>query len=138
MAIDVINCKRCGKLFQRVTSKKLCPECLRELEEKFNEVKGYIREHPDTTIMEVSTENDVSVEQIKQWIREERLEFTNSEGADIYCISCGEAITTGKYCYKCKDKMAHSFNELYRKETPVREKEQRKEGGAKMRYLGRE
>ena len=34
--------------------------------------------------------------------------------------------------------MAHSFNELYRKETPVREKEQRKEGGAKMRYLGRE
>lgn len=43
MAIDVINCKRCGKLFQRVTSKKLCPECLRELEEKFNEVKGYIK-----------------------------------------------------------------------------------------------
>jgi len=77
MAIDVINCKRCGKLFQRVTSKKLCPECLRELEEKFNEVKSYIREHPDTTIMEVSAENDVSVEQIKQWIREERLEFTN-------------------------------------------------------------
>jgi len=34
--------------------------------------------------------------------------------------------------------MAHSFNELYRKEAPVKVKEQPKDSGAKMRYLGRE
>lgn len=137
MAIDVTNRKRCGKLFQRISAKRICPECLRELEEKFTEVKDYIREHPDITMMEVSKEKDVSIEQIKQWIREERLEFTNSEGADIYCISCGAPITTGKYCDKCKDKMTHSFNDLYHKDEP-KVKEQPKESGAKMHYLGKE
>ena len=103
--MNVINCKSCGRLFNALDRSRLCPSCKRALEDKFQEVKQYLRENPDATINQTSEENDVTVKQIKQWIREERLVLTNSAGCDIRCEQCGTAIRTGRFCDKCKANM---------------------------------
>lgn len=104
--MNVINCKSCGRLFNALDRNRLCPACMRALEDKFQEVKQYLRENPNATVNQTSEDNDVSVKQIKQWIREERLILTNAAGCDIHCEQCGAAINTGRFCEKCKASMA--------------------------------
>lgn len=43
--MDVRNCKMCGHLFN-YTNSPLCPQCNKKLEERFQDVKEYIRENP--------------------------------------------------------------------------------------------
>ena len=71
--MDVRNCKGCGKLFNYMSGAQLCPECRAKLEKKFSSVKDYIGEHPQASISQVAEDMDVSVKQIKQWVKEERL-----------------------------------------------------------------
>lgn len=139
MAIDIVNCKKCGRLFQRTSSKRICPNCEKALEDKFVEVREYIRDNPGASMMEVSRELEVAVEQIKQWVREERLLFTNAEGSGIECMSCGIPITTGKYCAKCKEQMAHKLENAYDKPKPVLAPQASQTSTkGKMRFLGQD
>ena len=139
MAIDIVNCKRCGRLFQRTSSRRICPECEKALEEKFVEVREYSRDNPGASMMEVSKEKDVAVEQIKQWVREERLLFTNAESSGIECLSCGVPIATGKYCAKCKEQMAHKLENAYDKPKPVLTPQASQSSSrGKMRFLGQD
>lgn len=136
MTLNIINCKKCKRIFQPVGNKKICPECERALEDKFTEVREYIRDHPDVSIMEVSREMDVSVEQLKQWVREERLLFSKAEGSGIQCVMCGVPIATGKYCPKCKTEMAHSLENAYEKPKMVLAQQAPQSSKGKMRFLG--
>ena len=71
--MDVKNCKGCNRLFQYIGGPPLCPACRDALENKFAEVKEYIYQNPGASIATVSDATEVSVKQIKQWIREDRL-----------------------------------------------------------------
>ena len=135
MALNIINCKKCGRIFQQITSRRICPDCEKALEDKFLEVRDYIRQNPNVSIMEVSREKEVSVEQIKQWVREERLLFTNAEGSGIECVMCGIPITTGKYCARCKGEMAHTLGNAYEKPKVVLQPQQPSSSKGKMRVL---
>ena len=137
MSFDIVNCRRCGRLMQRTSSKRLCPQCEKALEDKFQEVREYIRDNPNVTIMEVSRELDVSVEQIKQWVREERLLFSKAEGSGIQCMSCGVPIATGKYCARCKAEMSHSLENAYDKpKVTLATQQPSTSSKGKMRFLG--
>ena len=59
--MEIISCKECGKLFNFIRGQRICPACSRKLEDKFMEVKKYVREHPDVDVKELSEEMDVSV-----------------------------------------------------------------------------
>ncbi|OYO59447.1 flagellar protein, partial [Lachnotalea glycerini] len=91
---------------------------------------------PKATMVMIAEDNEVSVQQIKQWIREERLSFTDDSPVAIECENCGTMIRTGRYCKQCKDKIANNMNEAIKKPTailakdkkPTREKE-------RMRFL---
>ena len=41
---DIRNCRICGKIFNYVMGPVVCPRCKEKLEEKFQEVKKYIRQ----------------------------------------------------------------------------------------------
>ena len=138
MALNIVNCKKCGRIFQQVGSRRICPDCERALEDKFEEERDYIREHPDVSIMEVSREKEVSVEQLKQWVREERLLFTNAEGSGIECVMCGVPIATGKYCARCKEKIAHNLGAAYEKPKVTMTKPQQASTKGKMRFINNE
>lgn len=132
--MDVRNCRDCGKIFNYVSGPPLCPACLKELDKKFEKVKEYIYDHPGAGVQEVSDENDVTVAQIKIWIRQERLTFADDSPIGIDCEICGATIKTGRYCNACKNKMVNNLGDVYKQPKPEPRKKDPKEN-PKMRFL---
>jgi flagellar operon protein (TIGR03826 family) len=132
--MEVRNCKGCGKLYNYMSGPPLCATCSQALDVKFELVKEYVYDHPRVGIQEVSEEMDVTVSQIKQWIREERLAFAEDSMIGLECEGCGVTIRTGRYCKACKDKLARGFTDLYPTEKPVQKQKDSRES-PKMRFL---
>ena len=135
--MDVRNCKTCGKLFNYMGGVQLCPECRAELEKKFGDVKEYIREHPHASIAQVSEDMEVSVKQIKQWVKEERLIFSEASLDGVLCEHCGRPITSGRFCDKCKAAMANNLQSALDRPRTVQLKPDKivNDEGDKMRFL---
>ncbi len=134
MELRVVNCRKCGKLYSKVDTARFCPVCMKALEDKYLEVRQYIRENEGTSIVEVAREKDVSVEQIREWIREERIELSSPGDPELTCLSCGTPVKTGRYCERCKDKMVNTLKGVYVQKQPEA-REGVKPTGEKMRYL---
>lgn len=134
--MDVRNCKNCGRLFNYLSGPSICPVCRSEADKKFAQVKEYIRENPGVTIQMVADDNEVSVQQIRQWVREERLEFAENSPVGIECEVCGATIRTGRFCDSCKGRMKNDFSSAIRKPV-VKEPEVKKKNKDrdKMRFL---
>ena len=132
--MEVRNCKQCGRLFNYLNGRPICPACKQELEDKFSQVKAYIREHGGATINEVAEENDVDIRQIKQWVREERLVFASDSPLSIECESCGAPIKTGRFCPECMTKMADSLGKAIRKPVVTETKSDMRDRD-RMRFL---
>lgn len=132
--MDVRNCKKCKTLFH-FNGNPLCPQCNKEMEEKFTQVKEYIRDNPTSTLAQVAEETDVPTQQLKRWVREERLTFTKDSGVVIRCENCGKTILTGMYCKECKKSMTNQLQGLY-SEKPSMDANQKK-GSAKMRFINK-
>lgn len=107
--MNVSNCKECGRLFNALSNERVCPACRNAIEEKFQEVKKYLNENPQTNMDQLATANNVSVKQIKQWVREERLIFSEGSLDGIECEQCGAMIRTGRFCDKCKSTIANNL-----------------------------
>ena len=132
--MDVRSCRNCGRLFNYLQGPPICPACRKKLEDKFERVKDYIREHETATMQEISDDNDVSVKQIKQWVREERLTFTDNSPVGIECENCGTMIRTGRFCDACKNKRASNLKKMYEM-PPKEDKGIRQRDKDRMRFL---
>jgi len=116
-----------------LTNEKICPECQHKLEEKFQEVKEYLKENPLSTMEVLSKECEVSVKQIKEWVREERLTFTEGSMEGIECEQCGVMIRTGRFCDKCKTEIQNNLRSaIYVKKEEPKKKERERD---RMRFL---
>lgn len=138
--MNIRNCKTCGKIFNYIGGMMICPTCKDKLEEKFKVVKKYIYEHPSAQIYEVAEDTEVSVNQIKQWVREERLTFSKDSNIGLDCEGCGTLIKFGRFCNSCKEAMVNQLNEGYatkEKESNV-PKNGKKSTSSKMHYLNRD
>lgn len=136
--MNVRNCRGCGRIFNYVAGPFMCQICREKLEEKFQVVKEYIREHPGVTIPEVSETCEVEQSQIRQWLREERLELSEDSPIFLNCEGCGVTIRCGKYCDKCKMNMTRDFNNILNARKPAAEPATKKSESStkgKMRYL---
>ncbi len=137
--MNVKNCKKCGRIYNYVVGVNLCPSCREGLETKFQEVKSYIQEHRGAGIQELSETCDVEVGQIQQWIREERLVFSEDSPISIGCETCGTMIKTGRFCQKCKNELTNNLNGAMRKPVADTQPQTNKEEKAapRMRFLDR-
>ncbi|MBO4847279.1 MAG: flagellar protein [Lachnospiraceae bacterium] len=134
--MDTRVCKRCRLLFNYIGGEQYCPSCREALEDDFQKVKNYVRENPGCTIIQVVRECDVTEKQIREWIRQERLELTGEAG--IYCQKCGSIISSGTYCEKCKAEMTNMLNEAARSMMPTQNNSSdnsKKPSSSKMRFL---
>ena len=130
--MEVVNCRSCGRLFNYISGYQICPDCKKRIEEKFEVVKQYLRDHPDATMKDVVEDNDVTRRQVEIWIREERISFSSEVGSEIGCERCKKPIRSGKYCSRCRDIMTNTLNGFYREE----QKEKMKgSSNGKMRFL---
>ena len=132
--MEIVSCKECGKLFNFIRGQRVCPACSRKLEDKFMEVKKYVREHPNVDVKELSEEMDVSIRQINRWVREERLVFSDDSPVGLPCESCGVTIKTGRFCDKCKVTMQNTLSSALDKPKEPEIKKRERDGN-KMRFL---
>lgn len=132
--MDVRNCKQCNKVFNYIGGVPLCPECMKKAEDKFDDVKAYIYDHPKCGMQEVSDAMEVSVAQIRKWLKEERLAFSEDSEIALNCEKCMKKILTGRYCNACKKELENQFTGLYRQEDKKHPVEKKKVEN-RMRFL---
>ena len=132
--MNVRNCRSCGKLFNYITGLPICPACKEAKEAKFQEVKNFVYDNKGATIKEISEACEVEVQQIQQWVREERLVFADDSPISVACDNCGAMIKTGKLCEKCKKELVNQFGSMTKKPEAVQDAKKTRED-PKMRFL---
>ena len=133
--MEIKNCKRCNRIFNYVAGKMICPKCKEEMEAQFQDVKDYMSEHKEAGINEISENCGVTNNQIRQWIREERLTFGDDSPIGIDCEGCGAIIKSGRFCPNCKTDLTRGLLDATRKEEPAEDYSIKKTQTAKMRFL---
>ncbi|MCR5773762.1 MAG: flagellar protein [Lachnospiraceae bacterium] len=134
--MNVKNCRKCGKIFNYIGGVPICPACKEDLEKKFNDVKNYIRENPKASIPKICEDCEVDTGQLQQWIREERLIFSDDSPVGIPCEKCGTMIHSGRYCEKCKAELANGLNaSIAKPQAPVAEPKKDNRNNPAMRFL---
>lgn len=109
MGMNVKNCRKCGKMFNYIVGEPICPLCREKNEEKFQEVKKFIQDNKKANINEICEACDVDQKQVRQWVREERLVFSEDSPVKINCEGCGAQISTGRFCARCKKDNVNNF-----------------------------
>lgn len=135
--MNVKNCRKCGKMFNYAFGPIICPDCISAQEELFQKAKKYVQDNPGCDIQELSENVEVDANQIRQWIREERLQFSDDSPIRIACESCGSMIRSGRYCDACKNEMASGMKSAFGLNKPAPEPmvKKRESDGNKMRFL---
>lgn len=126
--MNLINCEECGRLFSS-SGPKVCPNCKKEEEEKFEIVKDYLWDNPNSTIKKVAEETGVERELIIKFMREGRLD---AEGLlidyKLKCKRCSKEIKTGIFCESCRNKMINNFKTDAKEEKEEKEKQKQGKG----------
>lgn len=122
--MEVQTCSKCGRLFNWVgIGPRLCPFCKEREEEIFKTVKNYLWDHKGANMKEVMENCGATEKQIKQWIREQRIEFAKESGVTVDCERCGKPILSGKMCADCRKQMEQEIKALSTgEELPVKKK----------------
>lgn len=129
--MELQNCRNCKRLFNYITGEQICPVCRDLLEQKYQEVKEYINENPGQSAAMVAEACETTLRQIKKWVREERLSFTDDSLVGLECERCGKMIHSGRFCSQCAGGLADAMADAFRQQYV---KKQRTSGG-KMRFL---
>lgn len=135
--MNIKNCRSCGRIFNYVAGAVICPSCREGQEAKFQEVKEYVREHKGAGIAEVAEACEVEPAQIRQWLREERLEVTEDSAVFLNCEFCGAPIRCGRFCEKCKGSMRKDLQSVMPKQQIIQQPQRKKpeDANARMRFL---
>ncbi|HHY20413.1 MAG TPA: hypothetical protein GX525_00720 [Bacilli bacterium] len=128
--MNIENCPRCGQLFQKVT-RELCPNCLRDLDKKYEIIYRFIRkkENRKATIDEIEKATEVDKEDIYRIIRlgKINLEHFPSLGYPCETIGCTNKVTKGRLCSSCMESIQDDLNQISREnERELKRKEEEK------------
>lgn len=135
---DIRNCKRCGKIYNYIGGPPICPACREKDEEDFKRIKEYLYQYPGATLSEVSSTLDISVEKIKRFLKEGRLEIVENGGNIILeCEKCGKAIRTGRYCKECEKELSNDLSATARKISESLPQPRSSSKEVEMRYLNK-
>ena len=93
-------CSWCHCPIPEDSENDLCKNCQASME--FREIREYVREH-DVNEFQLAEVFGIPLRQVKQWIREGRLEYKELQNtmAGLHCQRCGKAIAFGNFCPEC-------------------------------------
>ena len=135
--MNVKNCRKCGKMFNYAFGPVICQDCLSAAEELFQTAKKYVQDNPGCDIQELAENVGCDANQVRQWIREERLQFSDDSPIRIACEACGAMIRSGRYCDACRNNMANGLKSAFGLNKPVQQEapKKREADGNRMRFL---
>jgi hypothetical protein len=81
------------------------------MDKKFNEVRDYLYDNPDSGIEEVCEAVGVETADIHRWLTEGRLILAHGSSIVMHCEKCGAPIQTGKLCDQCLGKLHNKLQE---------------------------
>lgn len=102
--MDLTNCPRCGKLFNK-NFRDVCNNCHLELEKDYERCSDHLRMNRGMDIQQLSDEMEISIKQITKWIREGRISLLNAPNMSYPCESCGTLIRDSHLCDSCKKRL---------------------------------
>jgi flagellar operon protein (TIGR03826 family) len=145
---EVRNCRRCGKVYTYLGGAPLCYDCKKEDEEDFKRTKEYLYKNPGANLTQVSEELGISVEKIRRFLKEGRLEIVDEQGnMFLECENCGKSIRSGRFCDECERLIAQNMktvaDQLKSRISPLQSAAIKKDinvqkKNVEMRYLNRE
>lgn len=106
--MPITNCRRCGRIYNRA-GRDLCSECLQEEDEAYKVVRGYLRQHRDVLLPELSEGTGVPEDWIVEMIRDGRLILSEQPNLYVSCERCGGPTQAGRYCRTCAKEMSNGF-----------------------------
>jgi predicted amidophosphoribosyltransferase len=109
--IEVINCPRCNKIFQK-TNRSQCPDCTRELDSALARCMEYLRRNHKADEAQIMQDTGVPVSFIQSWIKDARLLISDYPNLNYPCVSCGKRIRKDKMCMNCLTKFTDDLNKL--------------------------
>lgn len=99
-------CEFCGRTLPKRYEGSLCPDC--QQAQLFRDVRDYIRANT-VNEYEVAEHFHIPLRQIKEWIREGRIEYHESNPSSkisgMHCQRCGAPISFGTLCPNCLKQM---------------------------------
>ncbi len=116
--MEVRNCRKCGRIFNYVMGMPICPACRERIEEKFQEVKDYIRENKGAGILKFPKPvkwrhlRSISGSGKKDWY----LQMIPPSASTVK--NCNATIKTGRFCEKCKASMVNNLKRSIQKPKP--------------------
>lgn len=121
------NCPKCGKLFIK-GMKDVCKDCFKIEEEEYLTVSIFLRdrENKQATIYDASEATEVSVKQIKKFIRQGRISIEGFPNMGYPCESCGELTKDGNFCSSCRSKLNRDVDNMMKAEKSRQDEERHK------------
>ncbi|SDB18271.1 hypothetical protein [Eubacterium oxidoreducens] len=96
------QCEECGRAMPIDYPHNICPTCKEN--SLFREVREFIRAN-DVNEYQVADKFNLPVEQVKNWIRNGRIEYKQLGEKNLmggnYCARCGASVSFGTLCPKC-------------------------------------
>jgi len=105
--MNIIQCTFCKKPFQSL-GRRICNDCLEQIDKDFITVRDYIYEHKHVDMDKVSEETEVSKQIILYLLKEGRLILDDDSigGGVLFCEVCRKPISSGRMCKDCKGKVS--------------------------------
>ena len=126
--LGIRNCIRCKKIFMPVSKEKMCPECRAKELELEEEVKVYVREHPNITVEELIEGTGAPSALVWRMIQQGLFENSTLRNAKYPCGNCGKLITKGVYCYECASKLREDAQKFAKAANSKKRMEESSEG----------
>ncbi|MCG7408224.1 flagellar protein [Paenibacillus sp. ACRRX] len=112
MTINVDNCKRCGKIFQKYYS-VYCPDCFAFIRSELDRCAAYLKKHRDSTIQDLSEATEVPAGKIIRYINEGKLYVQDYPNLHYECYFCDKTIQRGYLCPECAAKFKLEVKHLF-------------------------
>lgn len=99
-------CSKCGgELKYTGVGEYDCIKCGNVELDDYGKVRSYIEKNHGATQSQVSEATGVSVNKIRQMLKDEKIEVAAGSHVFLHCESCGAEIRSGKYCTACEAKL---------------------------------
>ena len=106
--MNLKNCTRCGKMFAS-SHISLCPDCLEADQVTFKSVRDFIKNNPRVSIDVVVEATGVAEEDVREFVRQGRIDVADLSGPVLSCKRCGKPIESGEYCVLCRQDITENL-----------------------------
>lgn len=106
--MPVANCKRCGRIYNRLR-RDICPQCVHEEEEIFLQVRTFLKNHRNANLQELAEGVGVDPDIIVGMIQDGRIILRDNPNISYPCEKCGKPTQSGRLCAVCSAEMVRDL-----------------------------